>query len=104
MTPTKRVVIVDGDPEVRRALVALGYEVAAFPSLAAGLAHELTNPLAVIVTNATMMTEDLAALRNQLEPDSPLRGDVELLAEAQADVTAAAMRIQAFVEDLRAAG
>ena len=104
MTRGKRVVIVEGDPEVRRTLTALGYEVAVFPSLAAGIAHELTNPLAVIVTNATIMAEDLAALRNQLAPDSPLRGDLELLAETQADVTEAAMRLQAVVEDLRAAG
>ena len=99
---TKRVVIVDGDDDARRALTALGYEVATFPTLAAGLAHELGNPLAVIVTNATMIGEDLASLRNQLEPGSPLRGEVELLVEVQADVTAAAMRMQAVVAELRA--
>lgn len=98
---SKRVVIVDGDDDARRALSALGYEVATFPTLAAGLAHELGNPLAVIVTNATMIGEDLAALRNQLAPDSPLRGEVELLVEVQADVTAAAMRMQAVVAELR---
>jgi two-component system, NtrC family, sensor kinase len=101
MTRRKRVVIVDGDDEVREALRAMGYEVAALPSIAAGLAHELNNPLSVIVNNATTLGEDLAALRNQLEPDSRLRGELDLMAEAQADVAAAALRIQAMVADLR---
>ena len=81
---------------------ALADRLARFPSLAAGVAHEITNPLAVIVTSAAMLGDDLAGLRGELEPASPLHARIDLLLEAQREVADAAARIQAVMIELRA--
>jgi signal transduction histidine kinase len=80
---------------------ALARKLAGFPSLGVGVAHELTNPLVVIVTNATMVAGELAALRARLPAGDPLGADVDELAAAQADILAAAERLEALARALR---
>lgn len=81
---------------------ALAERLAAFPSLAAGVAHEITNPLAAIVTSAAMLGDELSALRAELDPASPLHARIAMLLEAQQDVAAAADKIHGVVTELRA--
>jgi signal transduction histidine kinase len=81
---------------------AIADRLAAFPSLTAGIAHEITNPLAVIVTSAAMMGDDLAAMLAELDPAGPLHPRIAALLEAQREVAAAAERLQAVAVELRA--
>jgi signal transduction histidine kinase len=74
---------------------------AEFPTLGAGIAHEIANPLVVILTNATMIAGELAALRDRFAPGHPLRAELDQLAEAQGDVVTAAEKIEALAVALR---
>jgi hypothetical protein len=80
---------------------AIAAKLAGFASLGLGVAHELAQPLNVIVTNATMAAEDLERLRAALAPGDPLAGELAELAAAHADILAAAERITALAAVLR---
>jgi hypothetical protein len=81
---------------------ALAGRLAGFATLGLGVAHELAQPLNVIITNATMAGEDLARLRTRLASDDPLHAELDELAAAQTDILAAAERIAALAATLRA--
>jgi two-component system, cell cycle sensor histidine kinase and response regulator CckA len=72
--------------------------------MAAGVAHEVNNPLAVVVGNASFVHSEMAALLATLEAGSrPSPNAVALLREAlvaQAEVQASAERIRRIVVEL----
>ncbi|MBL8602600.1 MAG: response regulator [Myxococcales bacterium] len=76
--------------EVADRLASLG-------TMAAGVAHEINNPLSVVVSNAALLQEDLEAL-GHAAPGGALAPMREMLA----DLSSAAQRIARIVSDLRA--
>jgi len=84
----------------------LSDRLASLGTMAAGVAHEVNNPLAVIVMNASIVATELTILREQvgalpveLTNDSGRRFDEALL--AQQDLQAAANRIGTIISDLK---
>jgi PAS domain S-box-containing protein len=74
-------------------------------TMAAGTAHELNNPLAIVVTNAGFAADELQHLRAELKSGAtPETKDRRLtrIFEALGDVQAAASRMARIVADLRA--
>lgn len=78
---------------------------ASLGTMAAGVAHEVNNPLAVIVSNAAFIAEQLAkgghelAGAGALAPDAALR--LQEIGESLTDLQSAAHRIDRIVADLR---
>jgi signal transduction histidine kinase len=72
---------------------------ASLGTMAAGVAHEINNPLAVVMANAAFLAEDLGTLVAPLPSDSRER---ERIAASVADIQSAAKRIERIVSDLRA--
>ncbi len=73
-------------------------------TMAAGTAHELNNPLTVVVTNCGFLAEELEELRSGLRATSmrdPTSKTFTRIFEALGDVQAAASRMSRIVADLR---
>jgi len=70
---------------------------ASLGTLAAGVAHEINNPLAAVCTNLELAVRDVALLAKRLGPIAELR---ELEGEVQ-DAVTAAERMRNIVRDLR---
>lgn len=81
--------------EVADRLASLG-------SMAAGIAHEINNPLAVLVANATMARDELAAIGRSLPATSDLHTLLTNLSEMLGDIESASERIRVVVSELRA--
>jgi PAS domain S-box-containing protein len=80
--------------EVADRLASLG-------TMAAGVAHEINNPLAVVVGNAEFVLEHLRTMSR--EPGAAARKrEMEELIDAQRDILSAASRISHIVSDLKA--
>jgi PAS domain S-box-containing protein len=83
----------------------LGDRLASLGTMAAGVAHEVNNPLAVVAANASYVREEMARLLSELRagPASheALRRVEEML-EAQSEIQSAATRIARIVADLKA--
>ena len=77
----------------------LADRLASLGTMAAGVAHEINNPLAVVLANAGFMAEDLRVL-SCIQPSDPKR--VESMTGMNADLQSAAKRIGRIVSDLRA--
>jgi PAS domain S-box-containing protein len=73
-------------------------------TMAAGAAHELNNPLAVVVASAGFAAEELAKFRKELEAttsgETPEKR-LELIGEALGDLQSAASRMGRIISDLR---
>ena len=83
----------------------LADRLASLGTMAAGVAHEVNNPLAVVVTNALFADEELKRCVRDLEaaaigPSDRVRSRFEEIAEALADVQIAGSRISRIVADL----
>jgi len=80
--------------------LVLSERMASFGTLASGIAHEVNNPLALVMTNLAFVTEQLAALRVRADADTaPLLDEV---ARALTEATSGADRVRRTVRDLRA--
>lgn len=94
---TIRQVLLNADRErARAAQLAQADRLASLGMLAAGVAHEINNPLAYITANLTFVADELAVLERRL-PDGTLR-DVR---DAIIDSRDGAERIRKIVRDLR---
>jgi hypothetical protein len=81
---------------------AIAARLAAFASLGLGVAHELGNALNVIVSNASTLAEDLAALRTRLPDGDAVAIELDALVAAAGDVVAATDQLVALAAALRA--
>jgi signal transduction histidine kinase len=83
---------------------------ASIGALAAGVAHEINNPLAALLANVQFWSESVARLKRELR-DAPLDGatqvrrrvaeDLDSLEEPMRDLTEAAERVRNIARDLR---
>jgi signal transduction histidine kinase len=82
----------------------LADRLASLGTMAAGAAHELNNPLAIVVTNAGFVAEELQKHAVDLEAQaSPQAGQPRLgrISESLKDIQSAASRMGRIVSDLR---
>jgi PAS domain S-box-containing protein len=92
-------VVVVRDVTERRALearVAMAERLAAIGTMTAGMAHEINNPLAVVVGNAAFIAEELAALESDATHER-----LANVREAAGDTLRAAERVRQIVHDLK---
>lgn len=79
---------------------------ASLGTLTAGVAHQINNPLAVVMANASYVRSELddigVGIRALDDPDRDLADRVRELAEIQAEISAAGLRIGKIVADLKA--
>jgi two-component system, cell cycle sensor histidine kinase and response regulator CckA len=87
--------------------IELGDRLSSLGTMAAGVAHEVNNPLAVVVANTSFVLEELGRLRDEFRA----RGDrdhdaaitrLEEALQAQTEIHSAARRIATIVADLKA--
>jgi PAS domain S-box-containing protein len=83
----------------------LADRLASLGTMAAGVAHEINNPLSVIAGNAEYLAEELTRFRTGLgdaSPRSKTGAKLEEISAALTDLQSAATRIGRIVSDLRA--
>jgi signal transduction histidine kinase/CheY-like chemotaxis protein len=87
----------------REAHVVQSDRLASLGTLAAGVAHEINNPLTYVVTNLGFVSERLGALGEGLRrPDGkPLGPELADIREALAEAQEGAQRVRQIVRDLR---
>jgi two-component system, cell cycle sensor histidine kinase and response regulator CckA len=79
---------------------------ASLGTMAAGVAHEINNPLAVVLANASFSTEELECLQGELrsnDPPAPMETArrLETVLVCERDSSSAAIRMSRIVGDLR---
>ena len=76
---------------------------AAIGILAAGVGHEINNPLAYVLANLEFVTGELEMLISELPAEAALRLEARItdLSQALADTNHGAERVRAIVQDLR---
>ncbi len=79
------------------AKLALASRMASIGTLAAGVAHELNNPLSFVITNLTVLREELDAVRPMLPDSTAVEVDAILK-----DLDTGSLRIRDIVRDLSA--
>jgi signal transduction histidine kinase len=87
----------------REAHVVQSDRLASLGTLAAGVAHEINNPLTYVVTNLGFVSERLGALGEELRRSDgrPLGPELADIREALAEAQEGAQRVRQIVRDLR---
>jgi PAS domain S-box-containing protein len=88
----------------RDAHVVQSDRLASLGTLAAGVAHEINNPLTYVITNVGYVTERLAALANDLsgrKSEGKTMSRLDEIREALAEAQEGAQRVRQIVRDLR---
>jgi PAS domain S-box-containing protein len=70
-------------------------------TLAAGVAHEVNNPLAYVTANLTLLDEALARLRTAIPGESPAAAPFREMGQALRDAMDGAARVRGIVQGLR---
>ena len=93
-----------GEKQAMQKQLELADRLASLGTMAAGTAHELNNPLAVVVTNAGFLEEELLHLQAELNASvlqEVTKNRFRRIFEALGDVQASASRMGRIVRDLR---
>lgn len=85
-----------------RQRVLASHKMAAVGSLAAGVAHEINNPLAIVMANLEYVAEELATLSPSLPHDSPISEALVDIGKAITKVQTSTDRVRGIIDDLRA--
>lgn len=84
-----------------RQRVLASHKMAAVGNLAAGVAHEINNPLAIAMANLDYIAEEFAALTPSLPPHSPLSEAIDDIGKAITKVQSSTDRVRRIIDDLR---
>lgn len=93
-----------GEKKRMQQQLELADRLASLGTMAAGTAHELNNPLTVVITNAGFLSEELLLVQREIESGTlsePVDKRLKRIFEALGDVQAAASRMGRIVADLR---
>lgn len=83
--------------------VELSDRLSSLGTLAAGVAHEINNPLAAVLSNTQFLSATVQGLRADIDtrPVQELRAQLDELADSLVDIESAANRIKRIVADLK---
>jgi PAS domain S-box-containing protein len=103
---TLATVVIGRDLTERNQIAAAMIEMdrmAAIGILAAGVGHEINNPLAYVLANLEFVTSELEVIIGELPPEAHTRLEARIvdLTQALADTNHGAQRVRAIVQDLR---
>ncbi|RDV37062.1 PAS domain S-box protein [Bradymonadaceae bacterium TMQ3] len=76
-------------------------KMAAVGSLAAGVAHEINNPLAIVLANLEFVTEELVAIHQAYAADDVVTEAVDDIQQAIIKVQTGIDRVRSVIDDLR---
>ncbi|RVU42496.1 PAS domain S-box protein [Lujinxingia sediminis] len=84
-----------------RQRVLTSSKMAAVGSLAAGVAHEINNPLAIVLANLEFVTEELVAIHQAYAADHVVTEAVDDIQQAIIKVQTGIDRVRSIIDDLR---